>query len=184
MSGIEVFIPVGNEARSLIAQRSHSEASQKFDYFVTGLTGALCAYIVQNWKPHRVTAITPDLLEAIALVILFLAAVAGFKRIEWTLMTMQANVQWLRASEECGAMADAVHQNSGGMMYNAESGEVLSLSDAMGKYKALSETCPEIRRQMDSAADRAGRWYEWRNRLLVVGFLVLVAGRGSIFFLP
>jgi hypothetical protein len=37
-----------SEPRSLIVHQRHLEASQKFDYFITGLTGALCAYMTQN----------------------------------------------------------------------------------------------------------------------------------------
>ena len=59
-------------------------------------------------------------------------------------------------------------------MFNAESGDMFSQLDAMQHYKALSEVTPEIRKNLDHAAAEAGRWYKRRNRLLLIGFSVLV----------
>jgi hypothetical protein len=169
--------PFMSESRSVIAYQRHLEASQKFDYFITGLTGALCAYIAQSWKPQKITPLGPEALELAALLLLFAAAVAGFKRIEWTVVTLRANTEWLHASERRGAMAGAVHESEGRHMFNAESGDFFSPFDALQDYKALSELTPEIRKKLDHASTQAGRWYKCRNRLLFVGFSVLVSAR-------
>ena len=39
--------------RSVIAYEHYREASQRFEYFVLGISGALCAYITQNLKPEK-----------------------------------------------------------------------------------------------------------------------------------
>ena len=85
-----------SEARSLLAHQRHSDAAQKFDYLITGLTGALCAYIAKDWKPKKPDSFGPEALELIALLVLFASSVAGFKRIELTLVTMALNTEWLR----------------------------------------------------------------------------------------
>jgi hypothetical protein len=165
-----------SEPRSLIADQRHHEAAQKFDYFIAGLTGALCAYIVQNWKPEKTAHLGPDVLETVALLVLFAAAVAGFKRIEWGIVVLRINGSWLEALERRGALADALQKSQGQLMFN-ESGDCLSPVDAMQSYKAASEIAPEIQKKLDHAASQAERWYKTRNRLLATGFLVLTTAR-------
>ena len=169
-----------SEPRSIGAYQRYLEAAQKFDYFITGLTGALCAYIAQSWKPQKMAHFGPEALEPVALLLLFIAAVSGFKRIEWTLVTLRLNSEWLHALEKRGAMAGATQ--SGSPLMNNESGDFLSPRDAMNNYQALSEIAPEIRANMDYAADKSGNWYKWRNRFLFAGFLVLVAARFAVLF--
>jgi hypothetical protein len=166
-----------SEPRSLIAHQHHLEASQKFDYVSAGLTGALCAYITQNWKPQKMLPLGPDALELAALILLFAAAVAGFRRIEWTIITLRRNAEWLHALEKRGALAGAVHESEGRIMFNAQSGDLFSPFEALQDYKALSELTPEIREKLDHASTQAGRCYKWRNRFLFIGFSALVLAR-------
>jgi hypothetical protein len=170
------------EPRSVAVYQHYVEASQKFDYFVAGLTGALCAYIAQSWKPQKMTHLGPDSLEFVALLLLFAAAVAGFKRIEWVITMLRINTNWLDASEKRGAMADAIQESGGRLMLNKESGEVLSLFDAMQHYRELSSVTPDIQKKLGHAKTKAERWYRWRNRLLFIGFSVLVASRFATLF--
>jgi hypothetical protein len=171
-----------SEQRSLIAHQRHFEAAQKFDYFIAGLTGALCAYITQSWKPQKMPPFGPDVLELAALIFLFAAAVAGFKRIEWTIVTLRINTEWLQALEKRGALAGAIHESEGRTMLNAQSGDFSSPSDALRDYEALSEITPDIREKLDHASTQGGRWYKWRNRLLFIGFSALVVARFAALF--
>jgi len=166
-----------SENRSLAASQRHTEAAQKFDYYITGLTAALCAYIAQNWGHQKVAKpFGSEALESAALLILFLAMVAGFRRIEWIIVTLGINYEWLDALEGRAAMASAL-QESGGRQGVTASGDAFSPLAAMQTYKALSHVAPEIGKKLDHAEKQAARWYKWRNSLLLVGFLILVAAR-------
>lgn len=173
------------DTRSESTHRRYVEASQKFDYFITGITGALCAYIAQNWKvPQKIVPLGPDVLQVVALLILFAAAIAGFKRLEWTVTMLGLNGQWLRVLETRGAMLKGVSESEGRMIFNAESGEILSPSDAMQEHTNLGVIAPRIQNQLEQARAKMGRWYKWRNRLLFCGFAVLVLSRLAALWQP
>jgi hypothetical protein len=168
-----------SESRSVATHQQYLEALQKFDYFIAGLTGALSAYIAQNWKPQKTAHLGPETLELVALLLLFAAAVAGFKRIECTIATLRLNASWLHTLENRGAIAGAIQESEGRPMFNALTGEYLSPLDASQRYHALSEAAPELQKKLDRAATETNRW---RNRLLVSGFAVLLTARFTALF--
>jgi hypothetical protein len=51
----------------------------------------------------------------------------------------------------------------------------------MQRYQAIGEIEPEMRKKLEGEVARTGRLYKWRNRLLFVGFLILVAARFTAF---
>ena len=68
-------------ARSDGVYEKWRESTEKFDYFILGVLGALCAYISQTYKAERL-GLNPGTLDLLALLVLVLAAVFGFRRIE------------------------------------------------------------------------------------------------------
>lgn len=168
-----------SEKASVIAYQKHQEAAQKFDYFITGLTGALCAYIVKDWKPEKIDHFGPEVLQVAALLILFASAIAGFKRLEWVNISLGKNHEWLDASESRGALAEALQGGGGRIGVNA-AGDIVSSDSLLPRYNALTNLTPAIKAQLDKAADKAGQWYKWRNRLLFVGFALLLASRVTV----
>jgi len=61
------------------------QSSEKFDYFVTGITGTLCVYIIQTFQAEKIS-ISPNTLELLSLLTLITSVFAGFKRIECTMV--------------------------------------------------------------------------------------------------
>jgi len=57
------------------------DSAQRFDYFITGLIGAVVAFIAQAYAPDKI-GLNPSTLETLSLVILFASFWFGFKRIE------------------------------------------------------------------------------------------------------
>jgi hypothetical protein len=169
-----------SEERSITAFKRHSEESLKFDYFITGLNGALCAYIVQGWKPQKLDHLGPELLEVSALVLLFLAAVAGFKRIETSVFVLTLNHTWLHSKETRGAMMKVINECGGRVGYNLESGDVVTPQQAMMRYEALTSEVEAVKEKLDKVSGKALRWYKWRNRLLLSGFLILLIARSAL----
>ena len=94
------------------------ESTEKFDYFILGVVGALCAFISQTYKAEQI-GINPGTLELIALLVLVLAAIFGFRRIEAVILATAINHRVLHANERRGVLA-SVMQNGPGL--NIETG--------------------------------------------------------------
>ena len=141
-----------SEAATEAADR-YLKAAEKFDYFMAGAAGALCAYVAQHYEPTRL-GINPSTLELVSLLILVASAVAAFKRLE-----------------EHTVVADTAAQLA--MYANvAVSGDDQKISRAEAIIGTASAGTKQRR-----AARRAELAYAWRNRLMLAGFLTLLAAR-------
>lgn len=149
------------------------QTSEKFDYFVTGITGALCAYISQTFQAEQIS-ISPNTLELMSLFILIASVYAGFKRIECTVETHRHNHSSLYLGEQIGQL---ITKFNGGHIINESTGEIMSPEMVKAKIDALKEVQPKIEKNVDNAATAAGNWYTWRNRFLGIGFLILVTSK-------
>jgi hypothetical protein len=174
------------ELKSMSTRRSDSvfeyyrAASEKFDYFVVGVTGALCAYISQTFAVKPIS-VSPQTLELTALLVLVLSVIAGFKRIELSLVAARYNAHTLRVQEQKGNL---VSNFQGGHLVNSATGEMMSASTVQMKIQVLSEVLPEFEEGMNKSAEAAGRWYHVRNWLLLCGFLMLVSARVWSAYVP
>lgn len=149
------------------------QSSEKFDYFVTGITGALCAYISQTFKPEQIS-FSPNTLELVSLLILVGSVYAGFKRIESAVETHRHNHHSLHLSEQTGQL---MSKFEGQHLLNEATGEILPAEQVVAKIKYLKKIQPEVESLAETAAQEAGTWYTWRNRLLASGFCLLVAAK-------
>lgn len=140
---------------------------------IFGMTGTLCAYISQTFAVKPLS-VSPQTLELVALLVLVLSVIAGFKRIELSLTVARYNAHTLRVQEQKGQL---VSKSQGTHLVNSATGEVLDPIAVQTKIMALSEILPEFEQGMRKSAEWGGRWYHIRNWLLMVGFLMLVASR-------
>lgn len=148
------------------------QAADKFDYFVLGVTGALCAYISQQYKPTKI-GLNPGTLELAALIILVAAAVAGFKRIEKTMLLSRVNHKWLRTKEERGALMAA----GSGALFNQGTGDIYSPDMVPQLIRSKTEAIPILAAQIAHIGGQAELFYGVRNWLIFVGFCALVASK-------
>jgi hypothetical protein len=151
------------------------QSSEKFDYFVLGITGALCAYITQTFKFMKL-GVTPNSLEFIAFLLLCLAAFAGFRRIEATVAVYRTNHILLRGGEKHGELTDNLSISTKPLI-NRATGEVIPRDVARANILAIRQTEPELRELAERQATSAGRWYTVRNWLLVAGFCALLSAK-------
>ena len=149
------------------------QATEKFDYFVLGVTGALCAYISQTYKPVKL-GMNPATLELAALFLLILAAIAGFRRIERTVEVTLLNHKLLRTSEEKGAL---VSKPGPGALVNESTGDVLYPHMVAEHIAFLSRVGPDIRDKIEQAGNSAYLWYRLRNWLILSGFAALLSAK-------
>lgn len=163
-----------SEKRSVIAYGYWKETSEKFDYYVTGLTGALCVYIGQTLQPQRIS-FSPNTLELLALLILVLSVFAGFKRIEKALLMYLYNHRYLHLNEKIGGLKLGLSNSQ--FAINEESGEVWNRESATEEIRRSANQLRELQPLMKAAQDATLYWYKLRNRLLFLGFPVLLIAR-------
>src|SRR5438094_10226202 len=90
--------------RSLIAFEHFREASQKFEYFILGISVALCAYIGQTLQPEKFP-LSPYLLQVLALLFIASSAVLALNRLELDVHIRKLNHTSLHHREVLSALA-------------------------------------------------------------------------------
>jgi hypothetical protein len=166
--------------RSDAAYEYWRESSEKFDYFVTGLTGALAAYIGQTLLPVRL-GINPQTLELISLGCLVASVLFGFIRIEKNVTILRVQSQRLYAEEARGSLTEAA-QN--GPALNAATGEIVSTAELRRRATERSATIELAESTLTKLSESSARFYSLRDSLLFVGFLLLVIAKILPAYLP
>lgn len=147
-------------------------SQQKFDYFVLGVVGALCAFIGQAFNPGQL-GYNPSTMQLVSLLTLVASAVAGFRRIESCNLLMQINSKYLRMQEQRGVLS----ANVGSPLINHSTGEVHSPQQVAMEIAVLNQAIPLAQEQMEKVGKRVEWAYFLRNWLLLVGFLMLLASK-------
>jgi hypothetical protein len=148
---------------------------EKFDYFVLGAIGTLCAFIGQQ-LPEAQLSISPETLEALALLVLITAAIAGFKRIETYGTAYLCNQQCLHNRELAERLATAIAAGQE-LIFSYSANDWLTPEQATERINVLHEAASKRERELNEWSERAKRYYAWRNRLLLTGSLMLIAAR-------
>lgn len=159
------------------SDKLHSDwraSTEKFDYFILGVICALCAFIAQGYRPAKL-GVNPAALELIALLTLVLAVVAGFRRIEQTLMVTVLNHRQLHAFEARGGMV--VKMQDGRTLINEATGQFFTPEQAARRVEELTKTIQATEPALEAAKAAAQRQYKIRNSLALAGFLFLLAAR-------
>ena len=164
------------EKRSVIAHGYWKDTAEKFDYYVTALTGALCAYVGQTFQPERLSW-SANTLELVALLILVFSVFAGFRKIETLIVFHRLNHQHLYNGEIIGALLIGIRESQTGTVINEDSGEVWTAQSANEKISDLQRQMPAIQKQKREVQKNGNIWYKLRNRTLFAGFILLVVSR-------
>ncbi len=150
------------------------DASEKFDYFVLGLTGALAAFIGQSYKPSRL-GLNASAVELLALALIVLAAIFGFKRVEANVTLLREQTKRLYGEESRGSLLSAA--TTGSPALNTSTGDVLSSGQLLELAEVHQRGVAKLRQTIEQLNERSAFYYHWRNRALLAGFAVLVAGK-------
>jgi len=151
-------------------------STEKFDYFVLGIICALCAFIGQAYKPQELLSI-PETLELISLLVLVLAAISGFKRLEQTLLVSAINSQRLHALETKGGIVEKMQ--SGLSLINTATGDFYSPEQAKGRVQKLDQKIKALKEPLETSKRMALLYYKRRNLAALIGFLLLITARFS-----
>ena len=159
--------------RSLLAYENWNRAQEKFDYFILGVIGALCAYLTQNMTPTAL-GLNPSTTELLAIVFLMLSAIAGFLRLETGINIFSINHQQLSLSEKKGSLTSSFDGNS---LINKETGQVLTPQQIDNEVKLTNIAIPVLNDKIERLNKKAVVLYNLRNYLLLFGFLLLVLSK-------
>jgi hypothetical protein len=84
---------MAGDNRRLIEFGYYREGLQRFEYFIVGVSLALCGYVGQTLHPEKLTFLSAYTIEVISLALLILSAGVGFKRIESLVQIIRLNGQ-------------------------------------------------------------------------------------------
>jgi len=158
---------------SVNAFEHYRSESQRFEYFMIGVSVALCAYIGQTIKPEKF-AFSPYTLEVISVALIAASVVAGFKRLEQIVFGHQLNADLRYLEERCGTLVAAF--GKGGFV-DEGSGELWDRDAMKQEIENIQRVLPDRRRQLEDVQGKLSRLYRWRNWLLAIGFVGLLLSK-------
>src|SRR5436309_8742881 len=92
-----------SEKRSLIAFEHYRAGEQRFEYFIAGVSTALCAYVGQTLQPQKF-GLNPYTLEVLSVGLVVASIVLSFKRIQSGIFLNQLNHDRLHMAEVRGEL--------------------------------------------------------------------------------
>jgi hypothetical protein len=146
----------------------YREASQRFEYFILGVSVALVAYAGKTLEPEKL-GLTPYTLEVAAVFLLIASVVLGFKRVEQIIHVHSANVRLISFQERRGSMAKAFFEGRDQII--PHTGELWKPADMKKEIEELDRVIPILDQQINETNSKLSTLYGWRNWLLVCGFL-------------
>ena len=163
------------EPPSMMTFAGARDGQQKFDYFVTGLTGALFAYVAQTYVPKRI-GFDAATLEPLALTFLAASFFLGLRRIETTIRVMSLNHEMLDSSEKAGRMTEAMAKGVT-RGFNPHSGAFIEPGEIPRRRAELMSRARAAEKALLKAIERGSTHYKSRNLLLVGGFAAFILSK-------
>jgi hypothetical protein len=162
---------------SYMAEESHHllfrhtrEAAQRFEYFLLGISVALCAFVGQTLKPEKLGCNTYS-LQIASLVALIASVVSGFKRVEAMIATSGLN------HEVLDRQAKRLRLLTGKPMFDTTTAQ--APTDFQRNYTAseLSAEIETLQKYLDMAMKGDRRSFCWQKCFLALGFGGLLAAK-------
>jgi hypothetical protein len=155
--------------------KATQDAQQRFEYFVTGVTGAMFAYISQTYTPQKID-FSASTLEPIALVFLAVSFFLGLMRINYLYHSLGMNYEQLEASESAKAIGQALrdaepHKN------HLPPEQQKYMNEWNQEMKALQDRSQVARGFVDKLNRQGETFYSLRNIFLVAGFASVALAR-------
>ena len=149
-------------------------ASEKFDYFVLGVSIALVGYLAADLEPTAL-GLTSSGLQAFAAGAFLISSFSGFKRVESHVVLLKTMYSRLYSEESAGALAQVA--SSGRQAVNTSTGRSLTPNEALQQYYFHSVGAEVTSEWLETAVKRSGRWYMVRNLFLLGGLALLLASK-------
>ena len=166
---------MAGDNRSLIESGCY-QGLQRFEYFIVGVSLALCAYVGYTLHPEKLTFLSAYTIEVVSLALLILSAGVGLKRVKSLVQTSGLNGQLFDAIEKRGAIM-ASKPDAEGLIVVKYPGRLLTSEAAANWVRELNDKIRVLHHMIETETSRAERLYKWRNRLLLIGFCGLVLSK-------
>jgi hypothetical protein len=167
---------MASDHRSLIEFANYREGLQRLEYFIIGVSLALCVYAGHTLHPEKLTPLSAYTIEVGSLALLILSAGVGLKRIESVVQLSRLNGLLLDAMEKRGALM-AAKPNSQGWIVIKYPGRLITSEEATNWVRQLNERIEVLHHMIEKETTKADGLYKWRNRVLLVGFCGLVLSK-------
>lgn len=161
------------EERSIIAYEHYRDASQRFEYFFSGIIAALCAYIAQSFKPAKLDW-NPNTFELLSLIILFSSFFFSLKRMEKIVQVFRGVHKKLHNSEIKGKLVAHIDIAP---FINEQTGKVYTIQDVELEIKFLDYLLPKVEEDIHKTNTSAERYYSLRNMFFYLGFILLIVSK-------
>ena len=173
---------MAGDNRSLI-EFGYYQGLQRFEYFIVGVSLALCAYVGLTLHPEKLTFLSAYTMEVVSLALLIISAGVGLKRIESLVQIRRLNGQLLDAIEKRGVVM-TTKPFSEGLIIVKNPGRLLTSEEAANWVRELNDKIQILHHMIEKETSRAESVYKWRNRLLLIGFCSLVLSKILTPYLP
>jgi hypothetical protein len=159
------------EQRSIIAFTRYWEDEQRFEYFITGISTALCAYVGQTLQPQRF-GYNAYTLEVFSLALVVTSIICGFKRIDYGTWLKFLNHHWLHLGELRGELVSAPQG-----FLNKQTGEMWTPAAVKEQIEQINKDLPATVKSIETAQAKIRRYYNYRNVFLLLGFVGLFVSK-------
>lgn len=171
---------VMNEISFDLFSKEH-EASQKFDYFICSIAGALFAYIGQAYTPHIFDSWYYFLMP-LALISLTISFMSGLWLIKVSKDITKLNQEQVSLIEENQHIQAKLSEREGGKLLEQfwnELGQLASRQDLMAMMQRNGVKIAEKGKQAATKMKFANKLEKTRNISLGVGFILILASKFS-----
>jgi hypothetical protein len=162
-----------SEQRSIIAFEHYREGEQRFEYFITGISTALCAYVGQTLQPQKF-GFNLYTLEVLSVALVVASIIFGFKRIEIGIWLHRLNHTLLHMGEVRGTLVS----NPQGFI-NELSGELLTPTEINTRIAQINKDLPTTQKNIKTAQGKILKYYHWRTGCCSAAFLACLHPRFS-----
>jgi hypothetical protein len=155
----------------------HQKGSQKLDYFLCSIAGALFAYITQTYSPQKLDNIF-SILQTAALLILSVSFYAGIRRIQYANAMFRYNHDMLCANQDVvklDALLNLPEKHSS--FRNQSTGQTESRLQIEQKRLSRIEDAGAAEQLMAKARKKLARHGQSQLRLLFLGFLAILVSK-------
>jgi len=156
-----------------------NESTEKFDYFICGITGALFGYIAQTYTPQKIDGLIPVLMP-LSLLFLIVSFYAGVRRIQYVQLAARLNQNMLFYSEMAGKLTTELlkaDETGATILVNQSTGETFAREVAEQLRSANIEQSKKAKTLMDKQRPKAAKFGKLRDGFLVVGFIFILLSR-------
>ena len=163
-----------SEQRSIIAFEHYREGEQRFEYFIAGVSTALCAYVGQTLQPQKF-GFNPYTLEVLAVGLVVASIILSFKRIENGIFLSHLSHSILHMTEVRGQLVLATVK--GQPFINELTGDVFTSERINKELEQIDKSIPILEKKIERAQAQVLRIYRGRNWLLLCGFVGLFVSK-------